>query len=819
MKNIGIDMSTQKFNKKDIVDSNTTVKLNEADTIGAWWAFFGTKEILLGVTAVTGILALFKVFGNTIKGRFRKCAKMLFTMQKDFGTAENGMDMNSVLPGVGSKITDWITRFIGLKRGNGANKGALGLRPFVTNYINEIGADYNEALKSFDVVQKANNDERIRKRDQATGAVNNLKRESVDTIYTSFTEARKNMNINESERPLYEDVSFDNGSYIVADGNERKKVEVNKQSTREICYSIMGMFCDKYFNMKSVSNKLGIDLTALDELDASSVEKFKKICHAMKAPVAEGSDNKMYARIRGNYNQMVDAYIRIATTVVNNFEKYTKLNVTKDNKQLSEKDSNLLVASKEKLIAEVHRQEDAYKNNFFRVMNAIISSPEYISYINFILESVIPVFESGEAEEAQAVDTETNNKTKLYIKDQTNIMIYAFGESSSEESNTNIDKIIIASIKKGTKLNADVKVNNLTAGRIDLNTNCTLEQFDSKFKTLGFAAQEKPADNIIAYIEKCIENNVGTNSEKLVQAQSIDLIEDSINNLTGSTNQQGNQQQQLEQLATAFFEKVEQANIIKTDISALTYAVSLKGGSNKDFYTVQKTGNQVGTGINSGIQNNGKDVMFNIYPVLIDDNLNLVKPDANKAPQGKLGILITIAAGLNANVQYHIAEPTEESIKKAYIETVQECQQKFGGQQESQNTKFTIEYSVNESVADKITVSRTVKTSLNGTYYILSETMWGDGTELNPVAALQKSMSKLLKENMTYDDIAAFAKNSANINFIKASDTVYNVRPSKNRFGMLTSANPLYENAVAVKFDKSGALKKVYNIGIQKITV
>lgn len=823
MKNSRIDMSTQKLNKMDISDSNNIIKLNEADTIGAWWAFFGTKEILIGATAIGGILALFKVFGKTIKGRFRKCAKMLYNIQKDFGTAENGMNMKAVLPGVGSKITDWITGLLGQKRGKGSNKGALGIRPFVTNYINEIGADYKEALKSYDVVRKAGNDIKISKKDQATGKINNLKKESADIIYKSFNDARKNIQINESEHPLYEDVSYDAGTYIIGGpDDETRKVEVNAQTTREICYSIIAMFCDKYFNMKSIAGKIGINFNSLNNLNTTSIEKLKQICHVMTAPVAEGSDNKMYARLHNNYNDMVDAYIRIANMIVNNFEKYTKSGLVKNGKTISEKDATLLATSKEKLIAEVKRQEDMYKHNFFRVMNAIIASPEYVSYINFILEDVLPIFESGDADTAK----ELGDGTKLYIKNQGEKTIYAFGVSSADNGDKNeISKVLIAAIKTGTKIGDDINVNQLTCGTINLTTPCNINQFDTKFEMLKFKGWVRQ-DKIKNYIENRVDGNVGLSTEKTIQVQSIDAVEAAINTIASAGNQrQEVTQAQFNKLAEDFYKNIEKLNLGNIDPTTLTNAISLRGGNSKDFYTTQKTGNQLGQKIPSGIKNNNQDIYILVYPTLIDNNLNLVKPDPNKFPAGNVGIVLTIAGGINSGFQYHVAALNRESIQKAYLETVKEYRQKTArqnlAQNESEQQEIEMKYTVsfNESISDNIVVTRSIKTNLTGNWYVLSESIWGDGRVLNPAESLRNSMSQMIKENMTYDDFTKLAKSSKNINFIKLETSTYKVHPAENRFDMLSSANPLYENAVAIKFGNSGNVKKTYNMGIQKITV
>ena len=407
---------------------------------GDWWAFFGSKEFLIGAVAVAGVIALIKTLGNTIKVRFRKCAKVLYRMQKDFGTKQNGMDMKAVLPGVGSKIMDWLGRLWGSKSGKGKNKGALGLRPFVDNYRNELSADYQEARKAFNMIAAAGKgiNDKNKGKEQTNGKMNNLQSESQTVIYSSFSELLKSEPLNEEETALNEGagaivalgaVKFAAGmyQYLKKDKNGNdvgsvKTVQVTHQSTREICYSILNMFFSKYFNMKAVSEKMGMNVDSLGDIDKSNVDKFAKLAQAMKQEQASGKGSKMYARVEKNYNQMVDAYVRIANSVVNNFEKYTKNSKGKDGKvkELSEKDSNLLVASVEKLRAEVNRQEDGYRNNFFRVVNAIITSPEYTTYLDFIIKDVIPVFKTGLASDADFVLDIVPKAGEYYILQQTN---------------------------------------------------------------------------------------------------------------------------------------------------------------------------------------------------------------------------------------------------------------------------------------------------------------------------------------------------------------------------------------------------------------
>ena len=403
---------------------------------GNWWAFFGSKQFLIGAAAFAGVLAAIKALGNTIKARFRKCAKVLYTMQKDFGTSENGLDMKAVLPGVGSGITSWITRLWGTKKGAGKNKGAIGLRPFVDNYRNEIASDYAQAQKAFTMISAAGDS-------STSGEMNNLQKpnESVSEhiVYESFAEALNNGKLNESEQ-LNE---FTLGTAIAAgslalstivaragsfkfktkdaDGKEvEKEVKVTPRSVREICYSILNVFYGKYFDLERVFKGLGID--DLSDVNSSNVDKFKQIVKKSSETIPAGGKNKMYLRVEKNYNEMVDAYVRIGQSIINNFEKFTKKRKGLDGKekQLSEKDSNLLVAAKEKLQAELNRQKDGYKNNFARVMNAIISSKEYIEFTNFVIEEVLPVFKSGEAGDADYILDILPKKDEYFVLRQTN---------------------------------------------------------------------------------------------------------------------------------------------------------------------------------------------------------------------------------------------------------------------------------------------------------------------------------------------------------------------------------------------------------------
>ena len=400
--------------------------------VNDWWKFFTDPKFLMGTAAVAGIIALLKTLHNSIKIRFRKCAKVLYRMQKDFGGAENGMDMKAVLPGVGSRIMDWFAMLWGKKTGQGKNKGALGLRPFVDNYRNEIAADYDQAVRSYNMIASYKYEEHP---DSSTsGALNNFEKPTapespatesvnVDTkVYESFEDALKTTTLNEGQQVnealgtifaagslALTGIRMFKGQFRMKTKDENgqyteKSIAVTPKSTREICYAILNMYYGKYFNLEKVFNKMGIDDFA--DVDSSNVDKFQQIANRM-AETSEGDSNtknvKMYARVRKNYDLMVGSYIKIGRGVVDNFKKYTRKKKQDKGKDLGEKDANLLNAAYEKLNAELERQKDAYENNFPRVLNAITSSPEYAKFTDLVIKKVIPLFKTGLAGDADYV--------------------------------------------------------------------------------------------------------------------------------------------------------------------------------------------------------------------------------------------------------------------------------------------------------------------------------------------------------------------------------------------------------------------------------
>lgn len=397
--------------------------------------FFTDPNTLIAVGVVTGVAALIAgiyALSKTIKARFRKTAKILYKLQKDFGGSPNGLDMDNAFKGVGSRITDVIVKMFGFgKKG----KGALGIVPFVQGYRDEIAADYKTARDAYDNIVLAG------KKVDASVGPNTETHESAGVIYTSFYEALKGETLNESENPEAVNesiilpalalavtagkIAYTNGCFNFLrkkkDGSEEKvNVQVTQQSTREICWGIMNSFFSKYFNNEGVSKKLGFNVDSLGDLNSSNVDKFAKLVEAMKQEQKDNKQvSKMFNRVKTRYDKMVKSYLSIARNLVENFVKHSRKLKTKDGKEMSEKDDNLLFSAKTKLEAELDRQQDIYENNFYRVVNAIVSSKEYIEYIDFIIQHVIPVFKSGLASDADYVLDVQPKVGELYLVRQT----------------------------------------------------------------------------------------------------------------------------------------------------------------------------------------------------------------------------------------------------------------------------------------------------------------------------------------------------------------------------------------------------------------
>ena len=393
--------------------------------------------IVAGAAAlIAALVALFKGASKSIKLRFNKSVRTLARMQKDFTMNKKGLDMRAVLPGVGSKLNDFFTRVFsgfafmhnsdkGIMNNKSAQKlksGVIGLYPFCDMYEEEINNDYKMAQKVFSNIAAAGEELKH----------NNVSSKSDESfngkVYQSFAEAfgagqlneSKAENMNESVMALaaLAPMVIRGGMYVVnkyKDGKKEKggevTVQVTKQSTREMCYAIMNNFFEKYISFEQVSKKMGVDIQGLSDIDKSSIDKMRQVVKAYSNPNG-ASVVKQYKRMKDAYDKMCKHYFNIGDGIIVNFKKYTKAD--------DEKHENLLVAANEKLQAMWDQQKDQYDNLFPYVLNEIISHSSYQAYIDFILESVLPVFASGIAGDADYVLDVMPKKGDYFLLQQTN---------------------------------------------------------------------------------------------------------------------------------------------------------------------------------------------------------------------------------------------------------------------------------------------------------------------------------------------------------------------------------------------------------------
>lgn len=366
---------------------------------------------------LAALIALLRKCTKSIKLRFNKSVRTLARMQKDFTMEKKGLDMRAVLPGVGSRLNDFLTRaFSGsafmnngkagvmdnTKAGRKFKDGVIGLYPFCDIYKEELRNDLTMAQTTFNKIKIAAD---TAGKDATTESYNGK-------VYQSFAEAFASDKLNENENGSQVNESImtlaalapmviRGGAFIVnkikngkADPKEAKTVQVTKQSTREICYAILNNFFEKYISFEDVSKKMGVDIKGLSDVDESSIDKLGKVIKAYSNPDG-GSVVKQYSRVKTAYDKMLGHYLNIGNGIIKNFEKYTKAD--------DEKHENLLVASKEKLSAMWEQQKDQYEHLFPYVMMEIINDGSYAQYIDFITESVLPVFKTGIAGDADYV--------------------------------------------------------------------------------------------------------------------------------------------------------------------------------------------------------------------------------------------------------------------------------------------------------------------------------------------------------------------------------------------------------------------------------
>lgn len=366
---------------------------------------------------LAALIALIRKCTKSIKLRFNKSVRTLARMQKDFTLSKGGLDMRAVLPGVGSRLNDFLTRAFsgsvfmnngrtGVMNNNKSVRkfkdGVIGLYPFCDIYKEELRNDLTMAQTTFNKIKLA-----------ADTAGKDATAESYSgTSYQSFYEAFAADRLNESENPGQVNESImtlaalapmviRGGAFIVnkikdgkAKPEDAKTVQVTKQSTREICYAILNNFFEKYISFEDVSKKMGVDIKGLSDVDESSIDKLGKVIKAYSNPDG-GSVVKQYSRVKTAYDKMLGHYLNIGNGIIKNFEKYTKAD--------DEKHENLLVASKEKLSAMWEQQKDQYEHLFPYVMMEIVNDGAYAAYIDFITESVLPVFKTGIAGDADYV--------------------------------------------------------------------------------------------------------------------------------------------------------------------------------------------------------------------------------------------------------------------------------------------------------------------------------------------------------------------------------------------------------------------------------
>ena len=418
-----------------------------SDAVASGVAWFGShmKEIAIVAASSAILIALVKLIkgaSKSIKVRYNKVVKSLQKAQTDFVTNPMGLDMRAVLPGQGSKVYDWMARLFtlnlfGKERRESNRTNNIGLYPFCDRYKEEVAKDFKCAVEAFNKI-KVVADEEKKNGGVAQEGLN-------ENVYYSFREAYASDYLNEGEEMNESalaaisagvglaSLAVRGGQFIISkikDGkpveDTEKRVQATKESIREICYSIVYNYLDKYVNMDRVFKELGIKSESLSDLDKSSGEKLKVFLEKYQKP-EKNQYTKQYARLKTAYDNMLKHYYAIGDGIIKNFEKYTE---AKD-----EKHSNLLIAGKEKLQEMWDAQKDMFNNNFSHILIEIVSSEPYIAYLNFIIEKVMPVFNSGIAGDADYVLDVMPKKDQYYLVRQTQEQPWL---ENGEENNGNV---------------------------------------------------------------------------------------------------------------------------------------------------------------------------------------------------------------------------------------------------------------------------------------------------------------------------------------------------------------------------------------------
>lgn len=483
----------------------------EAETPAAIVSSFDPNTFLTiaGVLAATaGIIALIRTFGRGLKARFQKYCKMLFKMQKDFIYAPNGLDMTSVAGDKGNIFTKWFKSDNWARWLFGNNKidkeTQIGVVPFVNTYRNEIANDYQAAVKAYNSMPMT--------KAKGEGAVNDSINE---TVYTSFYEALKDEIINETAdtsidssvnesalltmglsiaggiatRALLQRITAAPGTFMVTkkdkNGNEKQvPVQVTKQSTREICLAIIGQFLDKYVNNEAVFKRMGMDIDRLQDINSSTYEKFKKVLEAFRGDRDRYSNNQFQIMQRG-WDSMIKSYDEAGQRIIKNFRKYTVSDKHGAKKDLSEKTANNLEAADMKLVTAWNLGINKLKGNFPSIITAVVSSPEYTTYYDFIIEKVLPVFKSGLAGDADYVLDVYPKANDYYIIRQTEGQpVMPAADSSADVKNFNKGIALCKVIRYNMNSNQiTFKLISAVSGKFHRNQDGTVNINDLQFET------------------------------------------------------------------------------------------------------------------------------------------------------------------------------------------------------------------------------------------------------------------------------------------------------------------------------------------------
>ena len=819
----------------------------------------------IGDVATLGLLSR-----KTIKGRFRKTVKTLYKLQKDFGGSEKGLDMNDAFKGQGSRLMDMLMRvfFVGNKYSAKGGTGAIGIIPLVNNYRNELKRDFVDAVKTYNMIATAG------KQPKDSGAI----KDSYVPEYKSFAEAYKARMLNESayqREDLYETltdfiaeantakINYSAGKYVMytrdKDGNLKpsQTVQVTPESTREICYSIMNIFFSKYFNMKNVSKKFGIDVNSLSDIDKSNVDKFTKVIKSLKT---EQSDNniasKMFARVENRYESIVSSYKVIAKKVIENFDKYSRLNKDGETKALSEKDDNLLASATTKLYEKLNEQIDIYDNNFYRVVNAIIATPEYTKYMKFIIDTVIPVFTTGNAGDADFILNTLPKAGEFFIVRQTRDKNVS-NTSISVDGTAALVKILSIDNKGNNSKSPIVQIQRVglfkpveghEGGQITIGNNGSVDYKSIDFKTSVILDRT-------AFSRKVNDNSGDIQTVPYNKWLAIDPVPVTNYSEAGENTETKNDN--------------DIVTLGKTlDDGSAEYVFIIPNGTNDSSdNNVAKTGNEEIVSKEfepDAVMNEDKNTdnkTVNTIRVLIKDNQSRTQNAIDIKPKQNIGINDIISMLKNSNFTIiapnnaeaikaeaekmevnNIEQPNDEnkvidiinSIKgvdkttnndntdgnqnangnnlnknNTQLQTPQTPthQPKSNDQPEigqKNNDSFSIQY-VSPAINESMTAVKLVRNAVfesNKNAYLVSMTCWGDGSRNNPVKFLEESVKSVVYDATSYSDIANAAKKDKNLNILPLTESVtYQVPMPYNRYAILTNGNPLYEAVAVITID------------------